>query len=192
MCIRWMICLALIACVAPPRTDSRADDPAQSNEDLPTRPFLAIWRDSDGYVLKSEAPYLRAAFWDDGRVMFSADQSEWGNELRHGKISRDKVERLKAALGHTGIFELKGNCYLGPDLPVDCVMVDLGARKQILYWVEGMVSWMKEPHHRDFVKSWTAVNDLAALACPDQFEPAKERFKRPPRSWYLKQMIQSE
>jgi hypothetical protein len=65
-----------------------------------------------------------------GRVIFSSDQSKWGHELQHGRISRNKVERLKAALGHTGIFELKGNCYLGRDLPVDCVMVDLGTRKR--------------------------------------------------------------
>jgi hypothetical protein len=63
---------------------------------------------------------------------------------------------------------------------------------QMLYWVEGMVSWMEKPHRRDFVRSWTAVNDLAAWACPDQFEAAQERFKKPPRSWYLKEMIQSE
>ena len=62
----------------------------------------------------------------------------------------------------------------------------------MLYWVEGMVSWMEKPQRRDFVKSWTTVNDLAALACPDQFEAAKEPFKKPPRSWYLKEMIQSE
>jgi hypothetical protein len=55
-----------------------------------------------------------------------------------------------------------------------------------------MGSWMEKLNRRDFVKSWPPVNELAALACPDQFEAAKERFKKPPRSWYLKEMIQSE
>ena len=52
-------------------------------------------------------------------------------------------------------------------------MVDLGTRKQMLYWVEEMVSWMEKPHRRNFVKSWTAVNDLAALACLTSSRPLK-------------------
>ena len=75
-------CFLLAAC-ASPASDSCADGPAQPETDLPTSPFLAIWRHSDGYVRKPKGPYLRAAFWDDGRVIFSSNQSKWGHELQH-------------------------------------------------------------------------------------------------------------
>jgi hypothetical protein len=170
-----------------------ADAPFQIPTAENDRPFLAIWRDDDGFVSKSRAPYLRVAIWDDGRVVFTKDPTRWGHELLHGRIAPYRVERLKKALLETGVFESKGYCYLGPDMPTDCVMIRLGEKKQMLYWVEGQTSWMEsKPHRMDFVRCWKAVNGLALVACPDQFQSVSEPFKRPPDSWYLKRAIQSE
>jgi hypothetical protein len=157
-----------------------------------SRPFLAIWRDSEGNAPGSQSPFLRVAIWNDGSALFSMDPTEHGQELKRGRIAPYRVERLKAALRQSGVFDLKGYCYLGPDMPVDCVMVDLGDRRQMLYWVEGKTDWMKKPNRIEFVRSWTAVKHLASVACPDVFEAAKGRFEQPPKSWYLKEMIQSE
>lgn len=184
--------LSLIACIWA-QTSLAADAPFQIPLADSDRPFLAIWRDNDGYVLKSQAPYLRVAIWDDGRVAFAKDPTKWSHDLVHGRIAPYRVERLKKALLETGVFELKGYCYLGPDMPTDCVMVNLGEKKQMLYWVEGQTAWMEsKPHRMDFVRSWKAVNALALVACPDQFESVGEPFKGPAKSWRLKRAIQSE
>src|SRR5262245_29970037 len=74
------------------------------------RPFLAIWRDSDGYVRNPKSPYLRIAIWDDGRIVFAKDPTKWGHDLLEGRIDDAKVAELKQAVEKTGVFELKGNC----------------------------------------------------------------------------------
>jgi hypothetical protein len=169
------------------------DQPSESGDWDRDRPFLAIWRRDDGFVSKSEAPYLRLAIWDDGRVLFAEDPDKWGHELLRGKIAAYRVVRLKQALIDTGVFDLKGHCYLGPDLPTDCIMIAIAEKKQMLYWVEGMMTWVEsKPHRVEFVKCWKAVNNLGLVACPDDFEPAGERFRQAPKSWYLKKAIQSE
>src|SRR5437773_10484241 len=156
------------------------------------QPFLAVWRKHEGRRLESDAPYLRFAFWNDGRVLYAKDSEKWNHDLLRGKIEPDKVKKLKSELAKTGVCDLKGYCYLGPSMPCDCVMVDLGKKKQMLYWVEGMMSWMESaPHRMDFVKAWKAVNKLARAASPEHGEPVKERFQQPPASWYLKRAIQS-
>ncbi len=156
------------------------------------RPILAIWRDDEGPVPRTQAPYLRVAIWNDGRVLFAKDPSKWSHELLRGRIPPYRLERLKKAIVDTGVFELTGHCYLGPELPTDCIMIDLGEQRQMLYWVEHFVHWMDKPHRQDFVRCWKAINGLALVACPDQFETVSERFQRPPDSWYLKRGIQSE
>jgi hypothetical protein len=180
--------LLLVAC-ARPLADGALPGKDGGRED---RPFVAVWRHTDGFVSKADAPYLRVAVWDDGRILFAADPKKWGHDLRRGRVANDRVARLKAALRETGVFDLKGHCYLGPDMPIDCMMADLGDRKQALYWVEGMTEWMDKPHKKAFVRCWTAVNDLALATRPAESEPAGERFGPVPKSWYLKRMIQSE
>jgi hypothetical protein len=156
------------------------------------RPIVAVWRDNDGFVSSPPAPYLRVAVWEDGTVLFGKDPGKWGHELQTGRIAAYRVTRLKAALADSGVFSLKGHCYLGPDLPVDCIMVDAGGKQQTLYWVEGVTNWMTTPGRKEFVRAWTTVNHLALLACPDDAKSAEERFDGPPGSWYVKDRIQSE
>lgn len=149
-------------------------------------PFLAIWRDDGGLAPFSKAPFLRVALWDDGRVVFARDETTWGHELLAGTIAPYRVARLKQALRESGVFDLAGFRYLGVDLPTDCIRVKVGEREQMLYWCEGLLSWMDTPEHLEFVRCWKAVNQLALVACPDQFIAVDETFRRPPRSWYLK------
>jgi len=175
------------------QTPPPPDGPFRIPTDGSDRPFLAIWRNNEGRVRESKAPYLRVAIWDDGRVVFAKDPSKWSHDLLQGRIAAYRVERLKKALLETGVFELKGNAYLGPDAPTDCITIELGEKKQMLYWWENQMSWMQDkPHRLEFVRCWKAANALALVACPDQFEIVSERFKRPPESWYLKKAIQSE
>ena len=169
------------------------DEPSRTEESDQDRPFLAIWRDDDGFVSKSDAPYLRVAIWDDGRVLFAKDADKWGHALLRGQIAAYRVALLKKALIGTGVFDLKGHCYLGPDMPTDCIMIAIGETEQMLYWVEGQMTWMNsKPHRMEFARCWKAVNDLCLVACPDEFEPEHERFFQPPKSWYLKKAIQSD
>ena len=162
---------------------------------LDERPILAIWRASDGGRFGNfDAPYLRLAIWNDGRVLFAVNAKKWGHDLRSGRIPAYRVERLKEALIDTGVFELKGHCYLGPHLPIDCIMIDLGKkRRQQLYWLEGQTGWMRsKPHRMQFVRAWSAVNNLGLIACPDTFKESEDSFTSVPESWHLKKAIQSE
>jgi hypothetical protein len=186
-----LILLSAIAWFAPGRDISRAA------EVFTNRPLLAIWRDSEGLHRGSEAPYLRIAIWNDGRIVFAKDPGKWSHELREGRIDAAQLAKLKQAVEKTGVFELKGNCYLVPDAPVDCVMVDLGGKQQMLYWDEvespnyGINIAPKE-HHLKFVSCWKEVNRLALNAIPKESQPYTNRFQRPPESWRLKKPIQSE
>ncbi|MFN3649461.1 MAG: hypothetical protein ACK47B_07740 [Armatimonadota bacterium] len=160
----------------------------------PERPVVAIWRDSEGR--QSGAPYLRIAIWGDGRVLFAADPQRWGHSLREGKLSREEVSRLRKEIAKTGVFSLTGTAYLVPDAPVDCVALDFGKRKQMLYWDEVEtpnygINIDPKPHHRKFKETWKAVNRLALAARPKQSRPVSGRFD-PPREWRLKPAIQSE
>ena len=188
-----LACVILLAVVCIPMATVCSEDKPATGEGARGRPLLAIWRDSDGYRSGNAAPYLRVAIWEDGRVLFAKDTKKWGHELFEGRIAAYRVDRLKEALAGGDVFNLKGHCYLGPDMPVDCIMIDLGEKKQMLYWVEGQMSWMEsKPHRLKFAECWKTVNDLAIVACPDKYEAASEPFQKPPRSWYLKKMIQSE
>jgi hypothetical protein len=160
------------------------------------RPILAVWRQHAGRRSNSGAPYLRFAIWADGRVLFARDPAKWGHELRRAKLSPPRVERLKVALADTGIFELKGTCYLVPDAPCDCLVVDLGKQKQMLYWDEVEtpgygINIDPKPQHREFIRTWKTANHLGLIACADDGEEVKERF-RAPQSWYLRPAIQSD
>jgi hypothetical protein len=168
-----------------------------TSSDSTNRPFLAIWMDSEGLRLGSEAPFLRIAIWNDGRIVFARDASKWNHELLEGRIDAARMDELKKAIEKTGVFELKGNCYLVPDAPVDCVMLDFGGKQQMLYWDEreqpgyGINISPKEQHLK-FMSCWKAVNRLALEATPKESQPHGEKFQRPPQSWRLKRPIQSE
>lgn len=169
---------------------------APATERPQDRPFLAIWRDTEGFR-RSEAPYLRVAIWNDGRIIFAKDPKKWGHELLEGGIDAARVAELKKALEGTGVFELKGNSYLVPDGPVDCVMLDLGAKQQMLYWDEVEtanygINISPKAHHLKFKSCWKEVNNLALGAIPKQSQSHAGRFPRPPSSWRLKRPIQSE
>jgi hypothetical protein len=171
------------------------DDPMPGKPDGADRPFLALWRQSGGRA-GLDTPYLRFAVWADGRVLFATDPNKWGHQLRRGKLSPARIARLKTALADTGVFDLRGTCYLVPDGPVDCLMAELGGKQQTLYWDEVEtpgygINIDPKPRHREFKRCWKAVNHLALVALPDDGEVVKERIPVP-ESWYLKPAVQSD
>lgn len=92
---------------------------------------------------------------------------------------------------------MKGNCYLVPDAPVDCLLLDLGPKQQMLYWdeVENAnygINISPKAHHLKFKTCWKEVNKLALEAIPNKSQYHRERFSRPPKSWRLKEPIQSK
>jgi hypothetical protein len=186
-----ILVLSALGCVG-----LRAETTATTN-DSTNRPLLAIWRDNEGLRLNSEAPYLRIAIWNDRRIVFAKDASKWNHELLEGRIEAARMDELKKAIEKTGVFELKGNCYLVPDAPVDCVMLDFGRKKQMLYWDEREqpgygINIAPKEHHLKFMSCWKEVNRLALEAIPKDSQPHGEKFQRPPQSWRLKKPIQSE
>jgi hypothetical protein len=159
-------------------------------------PFLAIWLDSEGLHI-SEAPYLRIAIWNDGRILFAQDPNAWNHSLRRGRIDAVRVAELKKAVAGTGVFELQGTCYLVPDADVICTMLNLGDKRQMLYWDEVEhphygINTEPKPQHLEFKRCWKEVNRLATEVIPKESEPSEESFQRPPRSWYVKSPIQSK
>ena len=161
-----------------------------------SRPFLAIWRNDDGAFSPSEAPYLRVAIWNDGRILFANKTNKWGHDLREGSIEKATITELKKAIKATGIFDLKGNCYLVPDAPEDCLMVDLGKEQQMLFWDEVEapnygINNSPKPQHKKFKQCWKDVNRLALESIPKESKAYTKRFERP-SSWVIKKSIQSE
>jgi len=170
------------------------DQPKDSAERM-DRPFLAIWNKSRGH--DSRSPYLRIAIWDDGRIWFAMDPNKWSHSIRQGQIPADLIARLKEDILKTGVFDLKGYCYLVPDAPVDCLMLGFSGRSQMLYWDEREmpnygINIDPKPHHLKFKECWKMVNKLALNVVPARSEPVSEGFRKAPRSWYLKEPIQSE
>ena len=169
-------------------------------DDSTNRPFLAIWEDSEGRPPvgdKPTSPYLRIAIWNDGRIVFAKDATNWNHELLEGRIAAARMDELKKAVEKTGVFELKGNCYLVLDAPVDCVMLDFGAKQQMLYWDEREspgygINIAPTENHLKFKGCWKEVNRLALEAVPKDSRQFTERFQRPPPSWRLKRPLQSE
>jgi hypothetical protein len=160
------------------------------------QPIVAVWRQSDGYRLSSDAPYLRMAVWEDGRVLFAADPGKWEHRLREGKISAGRLDELKKEIVGTGIFDLKGTCYLVPDAPMDCIVADFGGRRQMLYWDEVEspnygINIAPKPRHLKFKECWKAVNRMLLACCPKEAKPVKGRFGPVPQSWVLKPAVQS-
>lgn len=163
-------------------------------ENKDDRPFFALWKDDNGRG--GGAPTLRFAYWDDGRVLFAKDSANWGSALQRGTVASYRVDRLKQAIAGSGVFSLKGNCYLVPDGDVDCLIVEIGDKKQMLYWDEVEspnygININPKPHHLEFIRCWKLLNSLGVVASPDQFEASSTKFQ-PKRSWYLKRAIQSE
>ena len=186
-----ILVLSALACVG-----SRAET-TLTNNDSTNRPLIAIWEDSEGLHMNSGAPYLRIAIWNDGRIVFAKDASKWSHELLEGRIEAARRDELKKAIDKTGVFELKGNCYLVPDAPVDCVMLDFGGKQQMLYWDEREspnygINITPTEQHLKFKSCWKEVNHLALEAIPKESQPHGEKFQRPPQSWRLKRPIQSE
>ena len=160
-------------------------------------PIMAVWEDSPGYRADTKHPYLRMAVWADGRVVFARDPNVWDHDLLLGQLPEEALAQLKQNIHQTGVFDLKGYCYLVPDAPVDCVMLSFGDSQQMLYWDEVEhgsygININPEPHHLAFKKAWWEVNRLALSVLPDQARKLDVRFQRPPKEWYLKKMIQSE
>lgn len=157
-------------------------------------PLVAIWRADDGMRLGSQAPFLRVAIWHDGRAVFSEDPGNWNHALREGTVDSRQVSSLRTRLLATPIFDLEGYCYLVPDAPTDCVLVQIDGRAQILYWDEvehpnyGINVALRE-RHRQFIATWHAVNKLALSSLPADSAPSA--FEPVPKSWYVKRKIQS-
>jgi hypothetical protein len=159
-------------------------------------PLIAVWCDSEGLTTQ-HGPYLRVAIWEDGRAICAKDPEKWGSALQEGRIAPYRIRLLKKALLDTGVAELKGHCYLVPDAPVHCVTVSVGGKRRTLYWDEREgpnygININPKPQHIAFKRCWKALNNLALVACPDTFTESKEKFSRPPKSWYTEPTIQSE
>lgn len=149
------------------------------------RPFLAIWRNYDGFTSKGEAPYLRIAMWDDGRVVFSPEVIGWNHTLQKGRIAAYRVERIKRALMDLGVFKLEKTGYGIPSMPQDLILLDLGeGKRKVLSGIDGDVIRRKaRAGWEDYVRCWESIKTIAAIGCPDDFEKVTERFESVPKSW---------
>jgi hypothetical protein len=191
-----IITLILIVSTLVENNAALGDDANNGIFQKKSDPLIAIWCDNIGRM-PSDAPYLRVAIWEDGQVIFAKDPEKWEYSLQEGKIASYRIKLLKKALLDTNVFELKGNTYLVPDAPTYSITINIGDKKQTLYWDEVETSGYginikPKPQHVEFKKCWKSLNSLALVACPDEFVESKEKFSMPPQSWYAKPAIQSE
>ena len=143
-----------------------------------------------------QGPALRFALWKSGRVVFGADSASWDTPLREGKLDDDAVQAIAAALERSGVFDLRGTCYLVPDAPVLATLVRVGDREQILYWDEVVtagfgINIQPKPQHVAFKKTWQEISDLMKARTPRVSTPLDLAFAPPP-TWYVEDAIQSE
>jgi hypothetical protein len=160
------------------------------------RPIVAIWLENEGYVTGSQAPCLRVAIWEDGRVLFASPTNRWNHDLRDGRIEPARLDRLKQAIKDTGVFDAKETTYLVPSGRMICMMLDFRDRQQMLHWDEVEtpgygINIAPKLRHVRFKKRWKEVNELALKAIPQTSTPYQGTFRTPPASWRLKQPIQS-
>ena len=78
------------------------------------QPLLALWRQYDGMYDRSEAPYLRFAIWNDGRVLYAKNPDKWGHDLLRGKIESDPRGSAQDRFGRHWRVRPQGNLLLGP------------------------------------------------------------------------------
>ena len=112
------------------KTERRLFSTLDVDELIHTSPIVAVWTDSTDF---SAQPSLRVALWDDGRVLFAANDGEPNSTLRFGHILRDTTKELKHDIRKTGLFELKGHCYLVPDALVMYLLAAVDDYKHFLY-----------------------------------------------------------
>jgi hypothetical protein len=165
------------------------------HELLQKTPVVAVWLDSNG--LHGDFPYLRVALWEDGHLLFAEDTERWTEKMRFGRIPDAAVADIKRQILDTGIFDLKANCYLVPDAPVICLTANIAGKQQQLYWDEVEapnygINTNPKPHHLTFKKTWKSANDLILAVIPDDSIAVALKFDSAPRSWYVKEAIQSE
>ncbi len=156
-------------------------------------PLVAVWTEPTRAFREQS---LRIAIWDDGWIVFGANDEDSNATMRFGRLSLSELEELNQEIRGTGIFDLKGHCYLVPDARVMCLLSVLDGKKQLLYWDEveqpnyGINSNPK-PHHLQFMKVWKLTNHLALAAIPAKSVPLESKLFIPD-SWYVKRAIQSE
>lgn len=153
-------------------------------------PIVALWRFSPNSA-------LRYAVWSDGRTIFASDSDRWDCGLRLSRLSDATMKRLKRKINETGVFELKGHCYLVPDAPVYCLMLSFAGKQQMLYWDEREIAGYginiaPQPRHLAFKRAWKETNEIVLSQIPTSAQKYSARFTAPPADWYLKEMIQSE
>jgi hypothetical protein len=172
--------------------------PALAANQVRGTPFLAIWMDSAGYR-QSEAPYLRIAIWDDGYIIFARDPKKWSHDLLQGQIEPERLAEVKKKIARTSIFKLKSTAHLVPDASVDCLMVELDGKRQVLKWDEvetdgygANSSPFTSLKYRKFKKCWKEINKLALAAVPKESQPYTNRIERFPESWRAPETMKGE
>lgn len=185
-------------------TPDRTTDPSLAVKRSPLVPVLAVWRQSHGHVAPSldgapRGPALRAAVWEDGRVVFASQWANLWGDLREGKLEPSRVATLLEAAAKTGVFELRGQTYLVPDGPVLVTLVRGGGKEKILYWDEVEtanygINVAPKPHHLAFKKVWHDLNRLLREALPSSsYAPvSRADAAAPSADWYIAPAIQSE
>ncbi|WP_367874030.1 hypothetical protein [Luteolibacter sp. Populi] len=193
-----ILCLAAMAW-ASCAPALRAADPGTLPDPKDKPPLLALWVDSHGMrVGATMQKELRFAIWEDGRVLCAKDPEKGGSGLRSGTITAEQVATLKNQVNGSGIFELKGNCYLVPDAPVHCLIASVDGKKQMLYWDEVEmpgygINTNPKPQHLAFMACWKQVKAAGLRRLKkDLHEVAPSQSFSPPKSWYFKKTIQSE
>jgi hypothetical protein len=155
---------------------------------LNKRPLAAIWRDSGRFV---EGPALRVAVWEDGYVLFPEEPRTRSHGLLLGRIPQTEVNSLKREIEKTGLMELQGHCYLHLDVPAFCMMASIDDRQQMLYWDELDVPG-RQPRHVKFAQAWRAVNDILSAHFPSASTAVPSASIAIPKSWYLREAVESE
>ena len=163
-------------------------------------PLLALWVDDHGSKQRTSPgeKVLRFAVWEDGTVLCGRDLENDGNRLRTGKIPKEQVALLKKQIQISGIFELKGNCYLVPDAPVHCMIAVVDGKQQMLFWDEREIPGYginsnPKPQHLAFIRAWKQAKAAGIKQLGGSLtDLAGVQTFRPPDAWYLKKPIQSE
>lgn len=169
------------AATAAPGTEAQARV-STAPEGINRFPVVAVWNES-GHRGPGVYPYLDAAVWIDGSMLFAPLDTEDAVGLRQGRLSRGRVSALRRGLADSGIFDLAKTEYCAFDLPYKIMVVHVDGRSAKLMW-DGRGHTETEGF-ADFARLWQAVVDRVDAERPDNAAAAGLAEWRPPMAWRI-------
>jgi hypothetical protein len=145
----------------------------------PGVPRVSVYTEDRGYISRTKGPQVIAAFWADGRVVWSADPLEGGIPYRKGRVDPRRLRELLDRLDRQGTFgdaELE-RPYFGPDTVYTVLAVADGKRRLT------MRSWHELMEAGGAVATHSGVEPLDGRKLDEVLAAEPQEYQRFRKTW---------